>query len=316
MKIVYMGTPEFAVPPLIRLQENGYPVGLVVTQPDKARDRGKKIQFPPVKEKALEYGIEVLQPEKIKGNEEFIERIQKYNPDLIVVAAYGKILPPELLQIPRLGCINIHASLLPKYRGAAPIHRSIIDGEESTGVTLMYMEEGLDTGDMIAARTTQIEKKTTAELHDELSGMGADLLVKTLPYIVQGLSGRTRQDENKATYAPMISKEDERVDFSRQPAEIEQLIRGLNSWPGAYTTYKGERMKLWEADALAEKADEPDGTIIEVSKNGIKVAAGGSTLLLKKIQMQGKKAMHVSEFLAGHKIETGEVLGRSGKDGE
>jgi len=311
MRIVYMGTPEFAVPPLVKLLENGYPVRMVVTQPDKARDRGKKIQFPPVKEKALEYGIEVLQPDKIKGNEEFIAQIREANPDLIIVAAYGKILPSQLLKIPRLGCVNIHASLLPKYRGAAPIHRSIIDGEDMTGVTLMYMEEGLDTGDMIAARSTPIGKKTTAELHDELSEIGADLLVTTLPWIEQGINGRTKQDESKATYAPMISKEDERVDFSRPPDEIERLIRGLNSWPGAYTTYKGERMKLWEADALTEKANEPDGTIIEVSKKGIKVAAGGSTLLLKKIQMQGKKAMSVSEFLAGHKLETGEVLGRT-----
>ena len=157
---------------------------------------------------------------------------------MIVVAAYGKILPAELLQIPNLGCINIHASLLPKYRGAAPIHRSIINGEEATGVTLMYMEEGLDTGDMISARTTKIGRKTTAELHDELSAMGADLLVKTLPYIEIGISGRTRQDDSLATYAPMIGKEDELVDFSKTPEEIERLIRGLNSWPGAYTIYK------------------------------------------------------------------------------
>ncbi len=310
MRIVYMGTPEFAVPPLVKLQENGYHVQLVVTQPDKARDRGKKIQYSPVKQKALELGIEVLQPDNIKKNEDFIARIKEVCPDLIVVAAYGKILPPELLQIPGLGCINIHASLLPKYRGAAPIHRSVIEGEDKTGVTLMYMEEGLDTGDMIAARSTHIEKKTTAELHDELSEMGADLLVKTLPCIELGINGRTKQDESKATYAPMISKEDEWVDFSRRPEEIERQIRGLNSWPGAYTIYKGERMKLWEADALAEKVNEPDGTIIEVLKEGIKVAAGGSTLLLKKIQMQGKRSMQVSEFLAGHKIEAGEVLGR------
>ncbi|HVI39429.1 MAG TPA: methionyl-tRNA formyltransferase, partial [Anaerovoracaceae bacterium] len=193
MRIVYMGTPEFAVPPLQMLCENGYQVKLVVTQPDKARDRGKKVQCPPVKDKALEHGVEVLQPEKIKENMEFIGRIKEINPDLIVAAAYGKILPKELLQIPRLGCINIHASLLPKYRGAAPIHRSIIDGEAATGVTLMYMEEGLDTGDMIAARTTQIGKKTTAELHDELSMMGAELLITTLPYIAQGINGRTKQ---------------------------------------------------------------------------------------------------------------------------
>lgn len=310
MKIVYMGTPDFAVPPLQKLCESGHRVVMVVTQPDKARDRGKKVQFTPVKEKALELGIEVQQPEKIRGNEEFFARIKGINPDVIIVAAYGKILPVELLQIPRLGCINIHASLLPKYRGAAPIHRSVIDGEEKTGVTLMYMEEGLDTGDMIAARSTKIGRKTTAELHDELSVMGAELLVKTLPLIEQGIGGRTKQDDSMATYAPMISKNDEMVDFNRTPEEVERLIRGLNSWPGAYTTYKGERMKLWEAEASDEKANKPDGTITEVSKNGIKVAAGGRILLIKRIQLQGKKAMDVSEYLVGNKIETGEVLGR------
>lgn len=313
MKIVYMGTPEFAVPPLVKLCKNGYKVELVVTQPDKARDRGKKVQFPPVKEEANRHGIKVLQPERIKENEEFIARIKEIGPDLIVVAAYGKILPVELLRIPRLGCINIHASLLPKFRGAAPIHRSIIEGEETTGVTLMYMEEGLDTGDLIAARSTQIGKKTTAELHDELSVMGADLLITTLPYIEQGIGGRTKQDDSKATYAPMIFKRDGLVDFSKPPAEIERLIRGLNSWPGAYTIYRGEHIKLWQAEALDEITNKPGGTIIEVSKQGIKVAAGGRSLLLKKIQVPGKRAMEVSEYLKGNKMSAGEVLGLTKK---
>ncbi len=304
-----MGTPEFAVPPLQKLCESGYQVVLVVTQPDKARDRGKKMQFPPVKEKAQEHGIEVLQPEKIRGNEEFITRIKEINPDLIVVAAYGKILPVELLQIPRLGCINIHASLLPKLRGAAPIHRSVIEGELTTGVTLMYMEEGLDTGDMIAARTTEIGKKTTAELHDELSVMGANLLITSLPYIEKGINGKTKQDDSKATYAPMIFKQDGLVDFNKAPEEIERLIRGLNSWPGAYTIYHGEPMKLWQAEAIDETANKPNGTILGVSNQGIKVAAGGRLLLLKRIQMPGKKAMDVSEYLKGNKIGDGEVLG-------
>jgi len=309
MKIVYMGTPEFAVPPLRKLCESGYQVELVVTQPDKARDRGKKVQFPPVKEKAQEHGIEVLQPESIRGNEEFITRIKGINPDLIVVAAYGKILPVELLQIPRLGCINIHASLLPKFRGAAPIHRSVIEGESATGVTLMYMEEGLDTGDMIAARTTEIGKKTTAELHDELSVMGADLLITSLPYIEKGINGKTKQDDSKATYAPMIFKQDGLVDFNKSPEEIERLIRGLNSWPGAYTIYHGEPMKLWQAEAVDEITNKPNGTILGVTNQGIKVAAGGRSLLLKRIQMPGKKAMDVSVYLKGNKIEVDEVLG-------
>lgn len=309
MKIIYMGTPEFAVPPLQKLCENGYQVKLVVTQPDKARDRGKKVQYPPVKEYALKHGLEVLQPERMKGNEEFITRVKEINPDLIIVAAYGKLLPAELLQIPRLGCINIHASLLPKFRGAAPIHRSIIEGEEITGVTLMYMEEGLDTGDMIAARSTEIDKKTTAELHDELSIIGAELLITSLPYIEKKINGRTKQDDSRATYAPMIFKQDGLVDFGKSPEELERLIRGLNSWPGAYTIYHGESMKLWQADALEERTNMPHGMVIGVSDEGIKVAAGGRALLLKRIQLPGKKAMQVSDYLKGNKIAIGEILG-------
>ncbi len=309
MKIVYMGTPEFAVPPLQMLCDNNYQVKLVVTQPDKARDRGKKIQFPPVKEKALEYGIEVLQPERIKENREVIKKIKEMEPDLIVVAAYGKILPPELLEIPRLGCINIHASLLPKYRGAAPIHRSIIGGEEITGVTLMYMEEGLDTGDMITACSTTIDHKTMADLHDELSTMGAELLIKTLPDIETGIAARTKQDDRNASYAPMVFKKDGLVDFHQSPEEVERLIRGLNSWPGAYTLYQGEPMKLWQAKVLDERTNKPVGTITEVSAQGIKVAVGERQLLIERLQMPGKKAMQVSEYLKGNKIIEGEVLG-------
>ncbi|MDD4564269.1 MAG: methionyl-tRNA formyltransferase [Eubacteriales bacterium] len=309
MKIIYMGTPDFAVPPLELLFKNDYRVELVITQPDKARDRGKKVQFSAVKKKALELGIEVLQPEKVKGNAELIERIKDTDPDLIIVAAYGKILPLELLEIPRLGCINIHASLLPKYRGAAPIHRSIIEGETETGITLMYMEEGLDTGDMIASRSTEIGKKTAAELHDELSVMGGELLIETLPDLIKGTVIRTSQDDNKASYAPMIFKKDGLVDFEKSPIEIERLIQGLNSWPGAYTFYNGEQMKLWNAEALDDKTKEPAGTIIETTKQGIKVAAGGRTLLIKRIQMPGKKAMDAAEYLKGNRISAGEVLG-------
>lgn len=309
MKIIYMGTPDFAVPPLEMLVKNNYSVELVITQPDKARDRGKKVQFTPVKQKALELGIQVLQPEKVKGNDELIERIKALDPDLIIVAAYGKILPLELLEVPKLGCINIHASLLPKYRGAAPIHRSIIEGESITGVTLMYMEEGLDTGDMIASRSTKIGKKTAAELHDELSIMGAELLIDTMPDIINGSLIRTSQDDSMATYAPMIFKKDGLVDFEKTPIEIERLIQGLNSWPGAYTLYRGEQMKLWKAEALDEKTIEPAGTIIDATKQGIKVAAGGSAILIKRIQMPGKKAMDVAEYLKGNNISIGVVLG-------
>ena len=308
LRIIYMGTPEFAVPPLQMLCENGYQVELVVTQPDKARDRGKKLQPTPVKAKALEYGISVLQPDKIKGNDELMDQIRMVNPDLIVVAAYGKILPLQLLEIPRLGCINIHASLLPKYRGAAPIHRSIINGEKETGVTLMYMEEGLDTGDMIAFRSTEIGRKTVSMLHDELSYLGAELLLDTLPQIESGNVQRTSQDDCQATYAPMIFKKEGHVDFSRSPVEVERLIRGMNSWPGAYAIYRGDTMKLWQAEPLKKPCQAPNGTILSVSERGIEVAAGGETLLVQLIQMPGKKAMPVAEYIKGNKIEIGQRL--------
>lgn len=309
MKIIYMGTPDFAVPALDALQQNDHQILCVVTQPDKARDRGKKLHFPPVKERAVELGIPVLQPEKIKGNEEFLQQIKSMAPEAIIVAAYGKILPLELLQIPQYGCINIHASLLPKYRGAAPIHRCIIDGEKETGVTLMYMEEGLDTGDMIAASKTEVGRKTTAMLHDELAKMGAELLINCLPAIENGTVERTKQDDSQATYAPMVFKKDGQIDFTKTPEEIDYLVRGFNSWPGAYTLYQGQPMKVWEVEPLTEPSTEPFGMVLDVSEKGIKVSAGGAKLLLTKIQMPGKKSMYVKDYLKGNKIELPVVLG-------
>ena len=235
LKIVYMGTPDFAVPPLKAMAQAGLDVALVVTQPDKARDRGKKVQATPVKAAALEAGFEVDQPERVKNNPEFIQKLKDIAPDIIIVAAYGKILPVELLEIPRLGCINIHASLLPKFRGAAPIQRSIMAGEEKTGVTLMYMEEGLDTGDMIAKAETYIEKKTSDDLHDELSAMGAKLLMEYLPKIASGDIAPEKQDDALACYSPMITKEEGRIDFTKSAFSIECLVRGMPMRPGAYT---------------------------------------------------------------------------------
>jgi methionyl-tRNA formyltransferase len=304
-----MGTPDFAVPPLVRLTEDGHRIGLVVTQPDRARDRGRKTQCPPVKAKAIELGLAVAQPECVRENIEFLDRIRALAPDLIVVTAYGKLLPAELLEIPRLGCVNIHASLLPEFRGAAPIHRSVIAGGETTGVTLMYMDEGLDTGDMIAFRSTPIGKKTMEKLHDELSEMGAELLAETLPAIESGNAERTKQEDAKATYAPPVRKAEGLLDFRLPPERLERLVRGLNSWPGAYTFYRGQPMKLWQAETLDEASGKPDGTITGVSAHGIKVAAGGRTLLLQRIQMPGKRSMDVSEFIKGNAIAAGEVLG-------
>ena len=310
MKIVYMGTPDFAVPALKALcQAGGCEVQAAVTQPDKAKDRGKKIQFTPVKEAALSMGVLTLQPEKVKGNQEFYRELSALAPDLIVVAAYGKILPVEILSIPPLGCVNIHASLLPKYRGAAPIHRAIIDGEEETGVTLMYMARGMDTGDMIAKAKTPIGSKTVSQLHQELAEMGAELLLEQLPLIGGGTADRIPQKEEEATYAPMIFKQECFVDFKKSPKAIQRLIQGTNSWPGAYTLYQGEAMKLWEARALAEKTQAADGTVLRADRDGLAVAAAGGVVLVKKLQLPGKRAMTVEDYLKGNKIEIYSVLG-------
>lgn len=303
-----MGTPEFAVPPLKALAQGGYHVELAVTQPDRARDRGKKVQPPPVKEAALEWGIEVAQPEKIKDNEEFIDRLKEIEPDLIVVAAYGKILPKALLDIPRLGCVNIHASLLPRFRGAAPIQRSIIEGDEETGVTLMYMEEGLDTGDMIAKVATRIERKDADELHDELAQMGADLLMEYIPKIAAGDISPEKQDDALSCYAPMLTKEEGRADFSTSAQQLERLVRGIGSWPGVTAQYGDIRMKIKGAEVLEGQADAAPGTILSADKSGIQVACKTGILLITKLQMPGKRAMSAEDYLKGNEIETGFIL--------
>ena len=308
MRIIYMGTPEFAVPALAAIASQGHEIKYVVTQQDKARDRGNKVQFTPVKEKALELGIPVLQPEKIKENTEFIGQIADTKPDMIVVVAYGKILPKEILDIPKFGCINIHASLLPRWRGAAPIQRSIIAGDEFTGVTIMYMDEGLDTGDMIISESTEIGKKTALMLHDELSHMGARLIIDAMKQIEAGVAPRIPQDDTFATYADMIFKSDGHLDFTKTPKELESLIRGVNSWPGAYAMYNGEMMKIWEAIPIDKEIFEPAGTITCVSGEGFEVSVGGKGLLVTEIQMPGKKRVKVKEHLKGNKIEKFAIL--------
>lgn len=314
MNIIYMGTPEFAVPPLEKLIQENHRVQLVITQPDKAKDRGKKVQFSPLKKKALDYGIEVLQPDRIKGNSELIQRIETLSPDCIVVAAYGKILPKELLDIPRFGCINIHASLLPKYRGAAPIQWSIINGDEFTGISIMNMSEGLDTGDVLAIGQTETLGKTSAMLHQELAFLGAELLIETLADIENGSVTRTKQNDEEATYAPMILKKNGMVDFDKSPLEVERLIRGLNPWPSAFTEYKGETFKLLEAEDLKQINEKAPGTITRITGRGLEVASGGGTLLIKKIQFSGKKPMWVKDYLLGHSIDRDAVLGKRKED--
>lgn len=308
LKIVYMGTPDFAVPALRKIAEK-YEVGYVVTQEDKPKNRGKKMLPPPVKEAAAELGIEVLQPHKVRGNEEFFEKLREYAPDVVVVAAYGKILPKEVLELPSCGCFNIHASLLPRHRGAAPIQQVILDGDEYAGVTIMMMEEGLDTGDMLLKEKTPVLKKNTTELTAELSEIGSDLMMKVLEKIDNGEALEPeKQDDSLSTYAHMISKQDGNIDWNQSAAEIERRVRAMDPWPGAFTGYKGETMKIWSADVLDETSQAQCGTITEVSPDGIRIAAKEGTLVAKIIQMPGKKRIAVKEFLKGNSIEEGIVL--------
>lgn len=306
MRIVYMGTPDFAVPALEKLYREGYEIPFVVTQPDAVRDRGKKVKFSPVKEKALELGLRVEQPQKLRKDQEFLRLLEDTAPDLIAVAAYGQILPKEVLEIPVMGCVNIHGSLLPRFRGAAPVQRAIMEGDRETGITIMYMAEGIDTGDMLAKRSTPVDHKTGQQLHDELAVMGAELLTETIPKL--GQIKAEKQDEARATYAPMISKKEGHIDFSQSPDRIERSVRAFDPWPGTYA-YLGEKMmKIWQAEDREDPTDAAPGTILAVGGDGIDVAAGGGVLRVTQIQMPGKKRVAVKEYLKGNSIEIGTVL--------
>ena len=311
MKIVFMGTPDFAVPSLHALTEAGYAVAAVVTQPDKPKGRGKTLLPTPVKEEAVMHDIPVYQPEKVRNNPEFLEILKEINPDIIVVAAYGQIIPKEILELPKFGCINIHASLLPKYRGAAPIQQAVIDGEKVSGVTIQQMGEGLDTGDMISKIVIPISPtETGGSLFGKLAQAGADLLIKTLPSIEQGTAEFEKQPEESPTpYAAMITKQMGLMDFRKSAEELERLVRGLNPWPSAYTSLDGKTMKVWEADVLDAQSKEEPGTIVEVNKKEIIVATGSNDLALHEIQLAGKKRMQVQAFLLGYQVEAGMKLG-------
>lgn len=306
MKIVYMGTPDFAVPSLEALVEAGHDVAAVVTQPDAVRGRGKKVSFSQVKEKALELNIPVLQPERVRGNTEFLEKLKEIQPELIVVAAYGQILPKEVLELPRLGCINVHGSLLPRFRGAAPIQRAIIEGDEETGITIMFMEEGLDTGDMLAKVRVTIGEKTGQELHDELAREGAKLLVDTIPQL-ENIKGE-EQDDSLSCYAPMISKSEGHVDFAMDADRISRMIKAFDPWPGTYAFIGEKQIKFWHGINTGVATDAADGTVTAVSNEGIDIAASGKILRVDVIQMPGKKRVHVKEYLKGNTIEIGTVL--------
>ncbi len=309
MRIVFMGTPTFAVPTLEKLAQSSHDLVLVVSQPDAKRDRGEKVKPTPVKQKAIELGIPVEQPEQIKENPIFLRALQALKPDLIVVAAYGKILPKEILQLPPKGCINIHGSLLPKYRGAAPIQRAVLEGASMTGVTLMEMGEGLDSGDMLACAKTTIDGKTAAMLHDELAEMGAGLLYDSLPLIEANQMVGIPQNHEEATYAPMIYKKDGLVDFNHSAVDIERQIRGMNPWPRAYTQYKGAPMKLLAGVVKPKITPDVPGKILDVSDQGIAIATGEGILVVTEIQMPGKKKMPVSDYIRGNQIEINTILG-------
>lgn len=310
MKIVFMGTPDFAVETLNEIVNAGHEVALVVTQPDKPKGRGNKMQFPPVKERALELGLSVEQPVKVK-DDEFIKKLEEMKPDAIVVVAFGQILPERILNLPKYGCFNVHASLLPHLRGAAPIQWSVIDGEKESGVTIMFMEKGLDTGDMIAKTIVPLEEKETGgSLHDKLMIAGAKLLVETLPKIEQGDIVREKQDDSQSTYAKMLDKKLGKLDFTAQTAEeMERLIRGLNPWPSAYISLDGKTLKIWAADVIKEELPGEVGTIVKVVKDGFYIKTKEGCLNVKELQLEGKKRMDTKSFLLGYEVKTGTEIG-------
>lgn len=309
MKTVYMGTPDFAVKPLRALAEAGYEIGMVFTQPDREKNRGKKVIPSPVKEAALELNLKVMQPARLRGDEEALRELKDYAPDIIVVAAYGQILPKEILELPKYGCINIHGSLLPEFRGASPVQHAILSGKEKTGVTIMQMAEGLDTGDMLTKAEVIIGKKTTAELMDELSEVGAELLVKTLPLIERGEVTPEKQDDSLSSYAGMIRKEDGKLDFSGETAEeAERKVRAFNPWPGTYFNYGDVQLKVWSAEVLEPEKGNTPGKILKADDGGIDIGFCRGVLRITEIQAPGKKKMAVDAFLRGNSIENGRIL--------
>lgn len=307
MKIVFMGTPEFAVPTLEALIEK-HDVSAVVTQPDKPKGRGKKMIFSAVKEKAVENNIKVYQPTKVR-NGEFVEILKEYEPDVIVVVAFGQILSEDILNIPKYGCINVHGSILPKYRGAAPIQWSIINGEEFGGVTTMYMAKGLDSGDMILKAEEKIKDDDTyGTLYDRLSYIGADLLIKTLDLIERGEVVRVPQNDDDATLAPMITRDMEHIDWNNTSENVVNLIKGLNPQPVSYTMYNDEKLKIWFAEVEKTEYSGEIGEIVDVRKKDFVVKTKKGAVAVKEVQAQGGKKMTADAYMRGHTIEKGIIL--------
>jgi methionyl-tRNA formyltransferase len=310
LRLAFMGTPEFAVASLQKLIDRGEKVLAAITQPDRPKGRGQKLLAPPVKLLAAAHGIPVLQPAKVRA-QEFIDAMRALSPDLIVVVAFGQILPKALLEIPRYGCINVHASLLPCYRGAAPINRCIIDGATETGVTTMQMDAGLDTGDMLLKKATSIGPDEDAQvLHDRLALIGAEALAETLDLLAKDRLTPEKQDDSLASYAPMLKKEDGFIDWDREPHSIRNKVRGLIPWPGAYTLLDGKTVKIYRC-RVAGGSGVP-GTVLQADRSGLVVACRGGGLLIEELQLEGKKRLSFKDFLAGYNIKPGAVLEKRG----
>ncbi|MEJ6950884.1 methionyl-tRNA formyltransferase [Natronospora cellulosivora (SeqCode)] len=312
MKIIFMGTPDFAVYSLESLAEaQEIEILAVVTQPDRPKGRGQKLRPTAVKKKALDLKIPVLQSENI-NSEEFLEKLRALSADAIVVVAFGQKLSEEILNMTKYGCINLHGSLLPEYRGASPIHQAIIDGKKVTGITTMYMAEGWDTGDMIYKKEVDLKNNdTVGSLHDKLADIGADLLVKTLIDIEKGIAPREEQDDSKATYASKIDKKTGRIDWSKTSEEIYNLVRGVNPWPTAHTYYQGKLLKVWKVEIDTQVDEDVEaGTILKADvNNGIVVKSGDASIKITRLQVSGRKKMDAKKFLNGYTIDIGEKLG-------
>ena len=320
MRIVFMGTPDFAIGALEAIIEAGHQVVAVVTQPDKPKGRGKEVQVTPVKACAIAHDILVFQPVKVKDAES-VETLRKFDADVFVVAAFGQILSEEILTMPKYGCINIHASLLPKYRGSAPIQWAIINGEKTTGVTIMQMDKGIDTGDMLMKTEVEIDARETGDsLHDKLAQAGAKLIVEALPKIESGDVTPVRQNDEESCYAKMLQKSMSRIDWQQSAGALDRLIRGLISWPGASTVYRGKTLKIWEEEAVAQeelygksptmRIDEAQpGTVVLVERDAFYVQTGEGILKISAVQPEGKKRMAVRDFLLGYQVKEGEMLG-------
>lgn len=313
MRIIFMGTPDFSVPVLEALMEAGHQVAAVVTQPDKPKGRGKAVLMPPVKQKALEYNLPVYQPAKVR-TPEFADILRQLKPEVMVVVAFGQILTKEVLEIPAKGCVNIHASLLPRYRGAAPIQWAVIDGERETGVTTMMMDAGIDTGDMLEKTVVPIEEDETGDsLHDKLSRAGAQLILSTLRKIEDGSAVRTPQTEEGACYARMLKKDMGDIDWTMDAEAIERLVRGLNSWPGTYTGWKGKTLKIWKAKAVDREYEGVCGEVVYRDRDTVLVKTGKGCLSLLEMQPEGKKRMAADAFLRGYPLEEHTMFVRAGK---